>query len=170
MTTDATPQLLWRQFTVVLTIETHGPAGWLIEAVAAKSERAWCETIRRVATEEKGVAAGSPDTPERKPATQRGAMRAGKSHNWSGPMVRRSGDGVNREATPPGEAKAVIRMHKFRIGQIVQFRPDRVSDAPGGQYEVTKQLLHNGREYEYRIKSQSEGHERTATESQLSSV
>ena len=54
---DATPQLLRRQFTVVLTIETHGPAGWLIEAVAAKSERAWCEAIRNVSKEEKGITA-----------------------------------------------------------------------------------------------------------------
>ena len=32
----------------------------------------------------------------------------------------------------------------------------------GGIYEVTKQLPHNGREFEYRIKSASEEHERVA--------
>jgi hypothetical protein len=62
----------------------------------------------------------------------------------------------------------VIRMHKFRIGQIVQLRPDRLADAPRGPYEITKRLPHNGHEYEYRIKSQREEHERTAGESQLS--
>jgi hypothetical protein len=36
-----------------------------------------------------------------------------------------------------------------------------------GAYEVTKQLPHNGREFEYRIKSASEEHERVAGESEL---
>ena len=35
----------------------------------------------------------------------------------------------------------------------------------GGVYEVTKQLPHNGREFEYRIKSVNEPHERVARES-----
>jgi hypothetical protein len=61
-------------------------------------------------------------------------------------------------------------MHKFHIGQLVQFNPDRNerSAAPSGLYEVTKRLPHNGQEYEYRIKSAREEHERTAKESQLS--
>ena len=64
----------------------------------------------------------------------------------------------------------MIRMHKFTVGQIVQFRPDRDQQASAvrGLYEVTKQLPHNGREYEYRIKSQYEEHARSARESQLS--
>ena len=36
-----------------------------------------------------------------------------------------------------------------------------------GAYEVTKQLPHNGREFEYRIKSASEEHERVVRESEL---
>jgi hypothetical protein len=40
-------------------------------------------------------------------------------------------------------------------------------NVPGGAYEVTKQLPHNGREFEYRIKSASEEHERVALESEL---
>jgi len=63
-----------------------------------------------------------------------------------------------------------MQMHKYPVGQIVQFRPDRDQQASAvrGLYEVTKQLPHNGREYEYRIKSQYEEHERSARESQLS--
>jgi hypothetical protein len=34
-------------------------------------------------------------------------------------------------------------------------------------YEVTKQLPHNGREFEYRVKSASEEHERVIGESEL---
>jgi hypothetical protein len=61
-------------------------------------------------------------------------------------------------------------MHKFTVGQIVQFKPDERTAAPRGSYEVTKQLPHNGHEYEYRIKSVQEEHERTARESQLSQL
>jgi hypothetical protein len=41
----------------------------------------------------------------------------------------------------------------------------RLSSPPCGAYEVTKQLPHNGREFEYRIKSANEDHERVARES-----
>jgi hypothetical protein len=40
--------------------------------------------------------------------------------------------------------------------------------AAKGPYEIGKQLPHNGREYEYRIKSAHEEHVRSAVESQLS--
>jgi hypothetical protein len=36
-----------------------------------------------------------------------------------------------------------------------------------GVYQVTKQLPHNGREFEYHIKSANEEHERVARESEL---
>ena len=68
--------------------------------------------------------------------------------------------------------KAMIQMHKFNVGQLVQFHPNRNERfaAPGGAYEITKRLPHNGQEYEYRIKSAQEGYERTAVESQLTSL
>ena len=40
-------------------------------------------------------------------------------------------------------------------------------NVPGGVYEVTKQLPHDGREFEYRIKSANEEHERVAREGEL---
>jgi hypothetical protein len=63
-------------------------------------------------------------------------------------------------------------MHKFHVGQSVQFNPNRSErfTAPSGAYEVTKKLPHNGQEYAYRIKSAREEHERIATESQLSAA
>ena len=57
--------------------------------------------------------------------------------------------------------------HKFKIGEIVTVRPAVSRNVPGGVYEVTKLLPHNGSEFEYRIKSASEEHERVAQESQL---
>jgi hypothetical protein len=58
-------------------------------------------------------------------------------------------------------------MHKFNVGRLVQFHPDRneQGSAARGLYQVTKRLPHNGREYEYRIKSQYEEHERSSSES-----
>jgi hypothetical protein len=57
--------------------------------------------------------------------------------------------------------------HKFKIGETVILRPAVNRNVPGGAYEVTKQLPHNGREFEYRIKSANESHERVAQESEL---
>jgi hypothetical protein len=57
--------------------------------------------------------------------------------------------------------------HKFKIGETVMLRPAVSRNVPGGAYEVNKQLPHNGREFEYRIKSSSKPHERIARESEL---
>jgi hypothetical protein len=57
--------------------------------------------------------------------------------------------------------------HKFHVGESVPLRPAISRNVPGGVYEVTKQLPHNGREFEYRIKSANEEHERVARESEL---
>ena len=57
--------------------------------------------------------------------------------------------------------------HKFHVGESVIVRPAISRHVPGGVYEVTKQLPHNGREFEYRIKSANEEHERVVRESEL---
>ena len=57
--------------------------------------------------------------------------------------------------------------HKFRIGDSVMLKPAISRNVPGGVYEVIKQLPHNGREYEYRIKSANEEYERIAGEGEL---
>ena len=41
--------------------------------------------------------------------------------------------------------------HKPHVGEIVSLRPVVSRNVPGGAYEVTKPLPHNGREFEYRI-------------------
>ena len=65
------------------------------------------------------------------------------------------------------EVEEPMASHKFKIGEIVTIRPALSRNVPGGVYEVTKQLPHNGREFEYRIKSVNELHERVAGESEL---
>jgi hypothetical protein len=57
--------------------------------------------------------------------------------------------------------------HKFQIGETVYVRPAISRNLPGGAYTVTKELPYNGREFEYRIKSASEEHERVVGESAL---
>ena len=57
--------------------------------------------------------------------------------------------------------------HKFHVGESVTVTPTIRRNVPGGVYEVTKQLPHNGREFEYRIKSANEEHERVVRESKL---
>jgi hypothetical protein len=57
--------------------------------------------------------------------------------------------------------------HKFQVGETVYVKSAISRNVPGGAYEVTKQLPHNGREFEYRVKSASEEHERVMRESEL---
>ena len=66
----------------------------------------------------------------------------------------------------PAEVEELM-LHKCKIGEIVTIRPALSRNVPGGVHEVTKQLPHNGREFEYRIKSVNELHERVAGESEL---
>jgi hypothetical protein len=54
--------------------------------------------------------------------------------------------------------------HKVRIGQIVQLSRSRSRNIRGGSCEVTKRLPDVGGEFEYRIKSTAERHERVARE------
>jgi len=57
--------------------------------------------------------------------------------------------------------------HKFRIGQFVHLSPAASRNASGGVYVVTKRLPESTGEYEYRIKSINEPHERLVRESEL---
>jgi hypothetical protein len=60
--------------------------------------------------------------------------------------------------------------HKFWVGQLVQLAPAISRNVLGGAYEVTKQLPESGDEFEYRIKSKNEPHERVVRESELQGV
>ena len=60
--------------------------------------------------------------------------------------------------------------HKFHVGQLVQLTPTISRNVPGGSYEITKKLPERSGEFEYRIKSMNEPHERVARESELRGV
>jgi hypothetical protein len=60
--------------------------------------------------------------------------------------------------------------HKFRIGQIVTYRPaERGQDAPPGPYMIIAYLPQSEEtgDFEYRIRNLNEEHERVAKESEL---
>lgn len=61
--------------------------------------------------------------------------------------------------------------HRFKLGQIVLFVPERLQTAaPPGQFKITRLLPSAGNDLQYRIKNASEPFERMALESQLTQV
>jgi hypothetical protein len=57
--------------------------------------------------------------------------------------------------------------HKFHVGEIVHLSPFISRNVPGGSYQVVKQLPERNGEFQYRIKSVDEPHERVAGENEL---
>jgi hypothetical protein len=90
-----------------------------------------------------------------------------RRRSTSGPRTRSRhsrSDATVRDRGRP-DMEYAMASHKFQVGEIVNLRPIVSRNVPGGAYEVTKQLPHSGREFEYRIKSASEEHERVVGES-----
>jgi hypothetical protein len=57
--------------------------------------------------------------------------------------------------------------HQFHIGQTVFLDPSLERNLPRGAFIVTKKLPEHDGEFEYRVKSINEPHERVVRESQL---
>ena len=58
--------------------------------------------------------------------------------------------------------------HKFSVGQKVNFNPGGGGQAHlGGSYTVVRQLPSENRDFQYRVKSDRDSHERVVLESQL---
>ena len=62
--------------------------------------------------------------------------------------------------------EALMSRHKFKIGQLVYYRAESAS----GTYQITQLLPPEGDEYQYRVKSVREPHERVAKEHELRSA
>ena len=59
--------------------------------------------------------------------------------------------------------------HKFAVGQVVSFLPDRHQEhAKGGLFKIVRLLPEAGDALQYRVKSETDGHERVVREEQLS--
>jgi hypothetical protein len=58
--------------------------------------------------------------------------------------------------------------HKFKIGDTVFVKAARNLNIPGGAYVVIARLPERDGDFEYRVRSSREPHERVMTESELS--
>ena len=75
-----------------------------------------------------------------------------------------------REGLPSLAAFGEIKMstHKFAVGQTVRFTPDLGQDSTGPRsFKVVRLLPEEASILQYRVKSQSDGHERIVREDQL---
>jgi hypothetical protein len=58
--------------------------------------------------------------------------------------------------------------HRYTAGQAVHFSPDRHQErANGSRFKIVRQLPADGNALQYRVKSQTDGHERVVREDQL---
>lgn len=58
--------------------------------------------------------------------------------------------------------------HRFAIGQTVRFSPDRNQERSAqGSFKVVRLLPEEASIFQYRVKSQLDGHERVVREDQL---
>jgi hypothetical protein len=58
--------------------------------------------------------------------------------------------------------------HRFAVGQIVRFSPDRnQGGAARGSFKVVRLMPEEANILQYRVKSQLDGHERVVREDQL---
>lgn len=61
-----------------------------------------------------------------------------------------------------------MKTHKYAVGQTFRFLPGVQSAALRGSYEIVRLLPAEANDYQYRVKSVLDGHERVVKESQLS--
>ena len=94
--------------------------------------------------------------------------------NLSNPLYRSADTfrgNLVRAATPPIQSIAMedaVSRHRFRIGQSVNYTSGPFGVGSGnGVYKITQLLQPEGDDFQYKIKSVAEPHERVAKESQL---
>jgi len=58
-------------------------------------------------------------------------------------------------------------VHKFKIGETVNFTPAQNPHARRGQYKIVRLMPPEGRDFQYRVQSVSTGDERVVLESEL---
>jgi len=57
--------------------------------------------------------------------------------------------------------------HKFAVGQVLHFSPGLGDRKMTGRYKVVRQLPEEGNTFQYRIRSELDGHERIVREDQI---
>jgi hypothetical protein len=81
---------------------------------------------------------------------------------------KNAGCSLNPWFSRPGTMEATVAQHKFKIGQTVNYTSGPFGRGTAGNlYKVTRLLPLEGDDFQYRIKSSDEPHERVVSESQL---
>lgn len=62
------------------------------------------------------------------------------------------------------------RVHRFKVGQIVEILPSTLRSAATGDYEIVRLVPCDSNDPQYRIKSRNEKHERVVAERDLVGV
>lgn len=60
-----------------------------------------------------------------------------------------------------------MKARKYRTGQMVSMTPNNAHGTPRGRFEITRLLPAEHGNYQYRIRSVVDGHERVVLESEL---
>lgn len=82
--------------------------------------------------------------------------------------LARESSSLNRWFSRPSTMEAAVAQHRFKIGQTVNYTSGPFGrGAAGNVYKITRLLPLEGDDFQYRIKSSDEPHERVVTESQL---
>jgi hypothetical protein len=63
-----------------------------------------------------------------------------------------------------------VTSHKFKIGQSVNYTSGPFGASASGAYQITQLLPPEGDDFQYKIKSAAEPHERVVKESQLDRI
>ena len=85
-------------------------------------------------------------------------------------MDAQSGAVAGRRIRSIPKTEKAVTSHKFKIGQSVNYTSGPFGASASGVYQITQLLPPEGDDFQYKIKSAAEPHERVAKESQLDRV
>ena len=116
-------------------------------------------------------------TAKKRPATKKDASPVASAvvaASGSGPAATMLSDKqwddrrAMRLAQTPAKVMSAVKVHKYDVGQVVNFMPGALTlETSLGLYEIVRHLPPEGPDNQYRVKSVKDGHERVVRESQL---
>ena len=85
--------------------------------------------------------------------------------------IRTDAQGCRRSADPIDmTTEGAVTSHKFKIGQSVNYTSGPFGASASGAYQITQLLPPEDDDFQYKIKSAAEPHERVVKESQLDRI
>jgi hypothetical protein len=92
------------------------------------------------------------------------------SGHWEGTFWASETSDHKNPSTDQRMEIAFVKEYKFSVGQSVYLRVGRLLGATAGSYQVTQRMPERDGELQYRVKHQAEGHERAASENDLTAI